>query len=53
MNPALPTGLVIPTYTLPVNIREAQVAIGHTRHRFRDMFPTNLGTAYNADIIII
>jgi len=48
MDPALPAGLVVPTYTPPVNSREREMTIEHTGHRFRDIFPTNLSTAWSA-----
>ena len=53
MNPALSTSFVVPTCAIPVNMREAEMAIEHTRHRFGDMFPTDLSTAYNKGIIVI
>lgn len=51
-NPTVPTCLVVSTYTLPINAKGADMAIKHTRHRFRNIYPRNLTTAYNTKIII-
>ena len=50
VDPALSAGLVIPTYasTVNVSVSGGKANIKHTRHRFRDMFPTYLSTAYTS-----
>lgn len=52
VNPALPTSFVVPTYTLLINMVKGEMTIEHTRHRFRNVFPTDLSTTCIAGIIV-
>ena len=46
MDPALSACLVVPACAPLVDWGGVEMAIEHTRHRFGNMFPADLGTTY-------